>query len=901
MTSKKDQPAILPTRDGNYHALPLESVLQQLHSSKDGLSRHEAEVRLHRYGFNELKKEKPISVLKIFFSQFASPLVWLLLVALGVSVFLQENADAIVIGIIVALNALLGFFQEFRAERAIEALQKLASLKATVLRDLREQQIESKYVVPGDIILLKAGDKIPADARLLESFSLETQEAALTGESLPILKATEALAEKTVLADRANMVYAATIIANGRGKAVVTGTGMQTEVGKIALLIHETKEKIIPLQKKLHAMGNSLTLAVVLIAVVIFITGLLTGQELFEMFLIAIALAVAAIPEGLPAIITVSLSLGVKRMIRRNALIRRLPSVETLGSVTVICSDKTGTLTHNEMTVKKLWANNLVYDVTGSGYEPEGQFSSSGKAAALDFVYPLLKIGALCNDAELQPGKKKREVLGDPTEAALLVSAEKAGLQKAELEKTTPRIDEIPFSSERKMMTTVHQKTGSKKKEDLVSYTKGAPDVLLERCTRLFLNGKEYRLTREKKKEILQQVEQFAGQALRVLGCAYNTGFAKKEDAEENMVFVGLQAMIDPPRKEVKEAIKRCENAGIKVIMITGDHATTAQAIAQELGITGKVLTGEDIHSMPHLEAEIEHVGIFARVNPEHKLHIIEALKKRGHIVAMTGDGVNDAPALKKADIGIAMGISGTDVAKEASDMILTDDNFASIVSAVEEGRGVFDNIRKSVNYLLSSNLGELAVIFLASLFAPLFGLPLALPLTPIQILWINLVTDGLPATALSIDPPAADVMKRKPRPPKESIISKALRKRILLFGLLMGLITVVIFWLYAGAGIEKARTMAFTALVAFEVVRLQVIRSQNHLHFFSNKLLVVAVLVSLLLQLAVLYVPALQLYFGTLALELVDWGVLAVASGVLFGGYLLVTRLGKKREREEE
>ncbi|MBI1968774.1 HAD-IC family P-type ATPase, partial [Candidatus Woesearchaeota archaeon] len=540
-----------------------------------------------------------------------------------------------------------------------------------------------------------------------------------------------------------------------------------------------------------------------------------------------------------------------------------------------------------------------VYDITGSGYEPQGQFLSSGKAAALDFIYPLLKIGALCNDAALHLNKKKWEVLGDPTEAALLVSAEKAGLQKAALEKATPRVEEIPFSSERKMMTTVHQKKGSSKKEDMVSYTKGAPDVLLERCTRIFLNGKEYRLTREKKKEILQQVEQFAAQALRILGCAYNAGFARKDDAEKNMVFVGLQAMIDPPREEVKEAIRRCEQAGIKVIMITGDHATTAQAIAQELGIHGKVLTGEDIHSLPHLEAEIEHVGVFARVNPEHKLHIIEALKKRGHIVAMTGDGVNDAPALKKADIGIAMGLTGTDVAKEASDMILTDDNFTSIVNAVEEGRGIFDNIRNSVNYLLSSNLGELTVIFLASLLAPLLGLPLALPLTPIQILWINLVTDGLPATALSVDPHAKDVMKRKPRPPKENLITKDLRKSILLFGLLMGITTVAIFWLYLDSGLVKARTMAFTSLVVFEMVRLQAIRSQHGLSFWSNKFFLMAVFLSVALQLFVVYFPPLQSSFATVSLDIADWLVLGVASVIRFGSYRFLAGMRGKVKKK--
>ncbi len=856
----------------------VEEVLRELNTSRRGLSSSQAESRRQKYGLNVLKEEKKVNPGKILWEQFTSPLVWLLMAAVVISFFLKEMLDVIIIGVIIVLNAILGFVQEYRAERAIEALQKMASLKAKVLRDGKEVQVESSQVVPGDILIVETGDKIPADGRLIEAHGLEAQEASLTGESLPVSKDIRPLPEKTPLADRINLLFATTLVTSGRGRAVVISTGMATEIGKIAKLIEEAKEEMTPLQRKLKQLGRYLTGAVVLIAAIIFAVGILSGNNLTTMFLTALALAVAAIPEGLPAVITISLALGVQKMAKKNALVRKLPSVEALGSVNVICTDKTGTLTHNQMTVTKLWANDKMYSVTGSGYEPEGKFFHDGKPVSPREISRLLSIGVLCNNAEINGVRDRKEVIGDPTEAALLVSGQKAGLNG----KTPSREDEIPFSSERKMMTTLH-KGG-------LSCTKGAPDVVINLCDRVLIDGKVHRLDRSKKKEILKWNETFAGEALRVLGFAYKEKVGRKEQAEKDLIFVGLQAMIDPPREEAKESIKTCKEAGIRVIMITGDHLTTAQAIAAQLGIEGRAVSGKDLENLD-LEAEIHEIGIFARVNPQHKLEIVKALKKKGYVVAMTGDGVNDAPALKKADIGIAMGLTGTDVAKEASDIILADDNFASIVRAVEEGRGIFDNIRKFVNYLLSSNLGEVLVIFLATL------LSLPLPLTAIHILWINLVTDGFPAIALGMDPREEKVMKRPPRKPKENIISRDVLFNIVLMGSLIGIFTLVLFWLYHGSPLIKAQTMAFTTLVVFEVVRLQMIRSQYQLGLFSNKYLLVAVLISLSMQMAVLYTPMNQI-FGVVPVDLVDW--IWIAGGAM--GLILVSQgMATVREREEK
>ncbi len=875
------------------HQKEISEVFRILGSSEKGLSSSRAEQKLHDSGLNELKVEEGIHPLKIIQSQFSSSLVWILMVALIISFLLKEYVDSFIIAVIIVANALLGFIQEYRAEKAIEALKKMASPKANVIRDGKEVKIESCHIVPGDVIILETGDKVPADARLFEIHNMETQEAHLTGESQPVTKTLKLMAEKTSLADRKNMIYSSIIISNGRGKAVVTATGMNTEVGKIASLIKESQEELTPLQKKLRLLGKRLTVAVVIVAFIVFLSGLISGKSASMMFLTAIALAVAAIPEGLPAVITISLAIGVRQMARKNALIRKLPSVETLGCVSVICSDKTGTLTHNEMTVTKAWANNTVYDITGSGYSSEGEIwkEKNGKEKKREKVdshelQQLLSIGLGCNDAKFSTVKGKREVIGDPTEAALIVSAEKTGLTAKRFNDSYKRIEEIPFTSERKMMTTIHQ-AGKKR----ISYTKGAPDVILEQCDRILINGKVQRLGRAEKKEILKKDEEFASAALRVLGFSYNED-KKGEEAEKGMIFVGLQAMIDPPREEVKDSILRCQRAGIRVIMVTGDQIATAQAIAQELNIKGDAVTGQELEKIKDLKKNIKSIAVFARLNPEHKLMIVKALKESGFVVAMTGDGINDAPALKKADIGISMGITGTDVAKEASDMILTDDNFTSIVNAVEEGRGIFDNIRKFVNYLLSSNLGEISVI----LFASLFGFPL--PLTAIQILWVNLVTDGLPATALALDPYSPGIMERKPRAARESILSSELRGDIIIFGILIGAMSLVLFWLYQKSGLMKAQTIVFTSLVLFELVRLQTIRSDYQLKIFSNKWLVGAVILSVLLHLLVIYTPF-NILFKTTHLEPLDWGVLVVASALLFIIYKSIKWLLVKKDTE--
>ena len=870
-------------KEETFYNLTAEAACKSLDSTSKGLSSSQAERRLHEYGLNELQGHKGVSPFKIFIEQFTSPLVWILIGAFIVSLVLQEHIDAIVIAIIIIVNAALGFFQEYRAEKSIEALKRMTSPKAKVLRNGKEMKIESKYVVPGDILILETGDKIPADARLLEEHTFQTAEGPLTGESVPVSKSINVLQGKTALGDRKNMVFASTVVTKGRATAIVTHTAMKTEIGKIAKLISEQKQEMTPLQKKLRTLGKYMTIAVILIAVVVFFAGLIGGETASVMLLTAIALAVAAIPEGLPAVITISLAIGVQRMVKKNSLVRKLPSVETLGSVTIICSDKTGTLTHNEMTVTSMWMNGKSVGVSGSGYAPNGMFTVDGKKVKGDEFGPLLRIGTLCNDAHVAKKGNKWEVFGDPTEAALVVSARKAKIEQKMLNAQRERLDEIPFSSERKMMTTIH-KVGKKK----VSYTKGAPDIVIELCDRILLNGKVIRLTRAKKKEILQQNELYASKALRVLGFAYNDSFKTTKASEKGMIFVGLQAMIDPPRHEAKAAITRCHKAGMRVIMITGDHLTTAEAIARELGITGKAVTGHDIDDMKNLGAKIKEIGIFARVNPEHKLQIVNALKKKGHIVAMTGDGVNDAPALKRADIGVAMGISGTDVAKEASDMILTDDNFTSIVNAVEEGRGIFDNIRKFINYLLSSNLGEITVI----LCAALIGLPL--PLTAIQILWVNLVTDGLPATALSLDPHSEGIMEKPPRNPKENILSKTVTKDIIIFGVLMGFAVLVLFWLYQDSSLMKAQTIAFTSLVLFELVRLQTIRMKYNVGMFSNKPLVWAVIGSIILHLGTIYTPA-AAWFKTEPLALIDWGVMIVASVVLYVVYRVVMWVWQK------
>ena len=871
-----------------YCSGPMDGLYEELGTGEAGLSSAEAAARLAEFGPNEIAEAGGPTAWRMLLNQFTSPVIYILIGAVVVSALIGEVIDAVVVAAILLLNAVLGFLQESRAERAIKALKKMASLKAVVLRDGSEKKIDAAEIVPGDVVLLQTGEKIPADSRLIEEIELEVQEAALTGESVPVQKDVAPVDVEgeadTSLAELHNTVFAGTVITRGHGKALVVKTGMATELGKIAHMIQTTEEEDTPLQKQLSTLSKWLGAVTVVVCGLVFATVMLTqGGQVLEVFFASVALAVAAIPEGLPAVVTISLSLGVRRMVRRNALIRRLPSVETLGCTTIICSDKTGTLTHNEMTVTRIYVDGKDIELRGRGYGPEGGFSDSTHNLGL-----ILTIGALNNDARLD--RKAWQAIGDPTEACLITSALKAGLDKQDLETRHPRIDERPFDSERKRMTTVHEVEGSR-----FAYVKGAPDLLLEQCTMLRDGDTARDLGPADREAVLKKNEEYAASAMRVLGFAYKelTPGETRDTYEENLVFVGLQAMIDPPRAEAKEAISRCRDAGVKVVMVTGDLETTAKAIGSELDIEGRSMTGADLHAIGEGELRdiVDEVTIYARVNPADKVKIVRALKANGHVVAMTGDGVNDAPALKQADIGIAMGITGTDVAKEASDMILTDDNFASIVNAVEEGRGIYDNLRKFVNYLLSGNVGEVLIIFVAVLMR------FPLPLTAVQILWVNLVTDGLPAVALGVDPIPANAMQRPPRRTAERIMSRGMSVNVVSMGILMCIATLIMFSIGLRESLAAGRTMAFMTLVLLEIARLHMIRSAYRTPAFSNKWLSAAVTASLALQLAVVYTPMSSL-FGTVPLAAVHWLYMGVAVGcVVAAGTLLGRIIGKLTE----
>ncbi|RLJ06003.1 MAG: ATPase [Candidatus Aenigmatarchaeota archaeon] len=859
--------------------LETKKVFEKLKTGEEGLTEEEARERLLKFGPNELEKKKQTSKLEIFLNQFKSVLVLILIFATVFSALIGEILDAAAILVIVILNAIFGFVQEYKAEKTIETLKKLTSPEAVVIREGKPRKIPSKELVLGDIVVLEEGSRVPADLRIFEAIDLRIDESMITGESVPVTKKTEPTRSE-VLAERKNIAWTGTIVVGGRGKGIVVETGMETEMGRIAKKIQEPQEQT-PLQKKLDVFGKNLGIIILVICALvagigIFRESILTGKPLTtdvitSMIITGIALAVAAIPEGLPAVVTITLALGLQRLARHNALMRRLPAVETLGSTTVICSDKTGTLTRNEMTVKKIYCENNIIEVTGEGYIPKGGFLIQNnkidpkKTKTLSL---LLTSSALCNNAVLD--KKQNSIIGDPTEGALIVLAEKAGFTKEYLEKAYPRVNEIPFSSERKMMTTVH-----KIRNGFLVCSKGAPEKILPLC----------KLSQKQKDKILKTNEELAKQALRVLAVAYKETKNRK-NPEKDLVFLGLVGMIDPPRKEVKKSIEECKKAGIRVIMITGDHKNTAEAIAKEIGISGNSITGEELEKLSESRFQkiVDNIGICARVNPEHKVKILDALKSKNHIVAMTGDGVNDAPALKKADIGIAMGKKGTDVAKEASDMILRDDNFTSIVKAVKEGRGIYDNIKKFIQYLLSSNLGEVLIVFIAMLIGftnPETG-ALVLPITAIQLLWINLLTDGLPALALGVDPPAEDIMQRPPRDPKEKILSRGMLINIILVGIIMCIGTLSLFAYNLESGATKAVTVAFTTIVMFEMIRIESVRMKFKTKLLSNKKLITAVLASVLLQIMVVYLPFFQPVFQTTALDFGDWiEILGVASTV--------------------
>ena len=873
----------------NYYNLNVSDTINSIGTSQKGLSVEESSKRLEEYGSNELKQKEKISPFQILIRQFTSSIVFILLTALIISLLIGEKLDAIVISTIVVLNGVFGFIQEFKAEKAIEALKKLTALKAKVIRDGKESEIDSRELVPGDIILLETGSKVPADARLIDIAAFQIDEASLTGESVPSDKTTDPLKNNILVNDQKNMVFMGTIVTRGHAMAVVTGTGMDTEIGKIADIVQDVEEKLSPLQVKLKKFGRWLGIVTIGICLVVFgvgilreylITALFERSFVAEMFLASVALAVAAIPEGLPAIVTISLAFGVRRMASRNALIRKLPAVETLGCTNIICSDKTGTLTKNEMTVRDIYANNTLIEVTGDGYTPEGSFMQAGdEEVNISDLELLFRSSTLCNDSRLNCNERW-EIFGDPTEGALLVSAGKAGFKKSELENRFPRADEIPFDSERKCMTTIHRVN-----EENTAYVKGAPDVILVKCRYISINGQIKELTGEDRKRILDTNHEMANRALRVLGFAYRSLNAKytpePEEIERDLTFIGLQAMIDPPREEVRESIAKCRSAGISTVVITGDHKLTAIAITKELGLFkdgDRALSGEELDKLSddELDEIVESVAICARVSPEHKVRILSALKKRGHVVAMTGDGVNDAPALKRSDIGIAMGITGTDVAKEASDMVLTDDNFASIVNAVENGRGIYSTIKQFAQYTLSSNFGEILVIFLAILI----GWPL--PLIAIQILWVNLLTDGLPGLALGLDPFSKDIMKRPPRKREEEIMSKDVIYNIAIVGVVMGVGTLFLFY---GYGVEtvKAKSIAFTTLVMFQLFNVLTYRAKNFkIDFKTSKYLTVSVVISLLMQFAVLYTP-LNVAFKTVPLGMVDLIIIFLVSSSLY------------------
>jgi Ca2+-transporting ATPase len=860
-----------------WHTQTTDETYVQLHSQPGGLSNAEAVSRLQQYGANELQAAHRISPWEILLEQFKNVLILILLGATTISLFLGHGVESIVIAVIVLFAVGLGFLQEYRAERAIEALRKMAAPTATVLRDEVEIKIPARELVPGDVILLRTGDRVPADARLLESVNMQVEEAALTGESVPVEKHDKALEnDELPVGDCKNMIYAGTAITYGRGRALVTATAMQTEFGKIAQLLQTVETGETPLQQNLDKLGTVLARAAFVVVAIIVALGLLRGQPFIEMLIFGIALAVAVVPEALPAVVTISLAIGVQKMVKRNALIRRLPAVETLGSTSVICSDKTGTLTKDEMTVRRIYTAGQVFKVSGAGYIPEGEFSVNGEKPVppTQALKLMLTAAILASDTRLVNGDHDSgsgwDIKGDPTEGALVVVAAKAGLQKDALDIENPRVHEIPFSSETKRMTTLHQTAAG-----LTAYAKGAPEVILEGCDFVLTENGFTPLNTAGRNQILEQAHAMAGEALRVLAIALKANVTP-ETAERGMTFLGLAGMIDPPRPEAKAAIAICAEAGIRPVMITGDHPVTAQAVARELGLLregGRVVTGPELEEMPddQLQREVETISVYARVSPSHKLRVVTAWQSRGHIVAMTGDGVNDAPALKKADIGIAMGITGTDVTKEAAAMTLTDDNFASIVAAVEEGRGVFGNIKKYLMFLLSSNIGEIGLMAGSALL----GLPL--PLTAVQILYVNLATDGLPALALAVDPAEKDLMKRKPRNPRTGIFTRPVVTLMVLGGIWSTLVNLGLFtWaLNSGRSVAEAMTMTFVSLVLIQFFKAYNFRSDRHsvLHKpFANKWLNISILWELVLLMVIIYVPFLHDAFGTYYLPLIDW-----------------------------
>jgi Ca2+-transporting ATPase len=875
-------------------AQSVDAVLDALSvSPHHGLSSEEAVRRLEAFGPNELAAARRVSPWAVLVAQLKNVLIVILLIATAVSAALGHGVEAVAITVIVVFAVLLGFVQEYRAERALESLRRMAAPTASVIRDAEEAEVAARDLVPGDLILLRAGDRVPADARVIEAFSLQAEEGALTGESLPVEKGPEPVGREAALGERRSMVYAGTAVTYGRGRGVVVATGGGTEFGRIAGMLETVETPRTPLQQGLDRVGHILARIAVVVVVLIAGAGVLRGQPLIDMFIFGVALAVAVVPEALPAVVTISLALGVRRMVRRHALVRRLPAVETLGSTSVICSDKTGTLTRDEMTVRRIAVAGRVIEVTGAGYAPEGGFldltdGSPVDPAAFEPLAALLRAGVLASDARLVRTVEGRwSVRGDPTEGALVVAAAKGGLDKPALEEEMPRVDELPFTAERKRMTVL-----CRGPRGTVALAKGAPELILAECTgRLGPSGVE-RLDAAERDRLLDLAGRMAQDALRVLALAMKQD-ARREDAEQEMTLLGLVGMSDPPRPEARETIATCEEAGIKVVMITGDHPVTAHAVARELGILkeGRVASGAELDALDDtgLEDAVGAIDVYARVSPAHKLRVVTALQARDYRVAMTGDGVNDAPALKKADIGVAMGVTGTDVSKEAAAMTLTDDNFASIVAAVEAGRGIVENIKKYLMYLLSSNIGEVGLMAGATLA----GLPL--PLTAVQVLYVNLATDGLPALALAVDPPDPDLMRRAPRDPRRGIFTRPVVALMVLGGLWSTAANLGLFvWaLGSGRGAAEAMTMTFVSLVLIQFFKAYSFRSDRRSALwrpFANRWLNLAVVWELTLLGLVVYLPALQLPFATYGLSAIDW---AVVAGLAFS-VVPVLELGK-------
>ncbi len=898
-------------REPVWHSLSVEEAIRQLNTHlHQGLTQAEVEERRAVFGFNELQESPRPTFWHRLWSQLNDFLVLILIVASVISLLLGDYTEAAAIMSIVILNTVLGVVQEARAEEALVALKKMTAPEAEVIRNGRQQTIPTRELVPGDMILLETGNYVPADVRLVEAFNLKVDEASLTGESVPVQKRADALLDRQLpLGDRENTAYMGTLVTYGRGRAIVTSTGMNTQFGLIAQMVQSFESEPTPLQRKLEQLGKTLGIAALAICGLVFVIGVLRvlinptpGVTLFEaaleMFIVAVSLAIAAVPEGLPAVVTICLALGMRRMVQRHALLRQLAAVEALGSATVICSDKTGTLTQNAMTVVQMWVDGLLVDVSGRGYTPEGHFTVD--ATVIDAqkhtgLQLLLQILALCNDAYLDLSGAESDVasyrlMGDPTEGALVVAAAKGGYWRFDMEKEMPRLAEIPFDSERKRMTTIHRRSLAANSEfpnetPYVALIKGAPDIVLDMCTHFYCEGRVVPLTEADRHSILQANTALSSQALRVLGGAMK-GLTEISEAEEvppamvehGLTFVGLAGMIDPPRQQAKLAINQARQAGIRTVMITGDYPKTAEAVARQIGLlrpNGRLLTGWDLDALDDetFAGIVEEVDVFARLSPQHKVRIVKALQSRRHIVSMTGDGVNDAPALKKADIGVAMGITGTDVSKEAAEMVLTDDNFASIVSAIEEGRVIYSNIRKFVFYLLSCNVGEIFIIFLATLL----GWPL--PLTAIHLLVLNLVTDGAPALALGLEKGDPDIMDVPPRDPDEPVINRLMMWQILVQAIVftVAILSAFRLALYLLPGnIAHAQTIAFVTLSVSELFRAYAARSERynlwHMGFFNNKFMQVAVASSLLILLAIVYIPALGPIFGTTALSVQDW-----------------------------